>query len=109
MYSFINENDAFKLENYIIKWGISKKKAWNTVWNYEDNAYDEKMNRIRAEITDFLNPFFEKINMDAARKNLQSACTNSFKFPAYMKKQVIMRTILIQTEQSRQDSALTHL
>lgn len=68
MYSFINENDAFKLENYIIKWGISKKKAWNTVWNYEDNAYDEKMNRIRAEITDFLNPFFEKIKYGCSPK-----------------------------------------
>ncbi|HOD92867.1 MAG TPA: PD-(D/E)XK nuclease family protein [Clostridia bacterium] len=61
MYSIIDEKDALKLENYLIKWGISTKKSWHSKWDYENSAYDEKMNVLRLELLNFINPFFESI------------------------------------------------
>lgn len=61
LYSIIDEEDALKLENYIIKWGISAKKAWHNVWDYENNAYDDRMNRLREKIVDSLDAFFNKV------------------------------------------------
>ncbi len=61
MYSIIEIADAQRLENYIIKWGISTKKTWYNVWNYENSTYDSVMDDLRMNIISFLNPFFKSV------------------------------------------------
>ncbi|NLF36343.1 MAG: hypothetical protein GX584_04230 [Clostridiaceae bacterium] len=61
IYSNLTEKESFELENYILKWGISGKTVWHTVWDYENSSYDIKMNELRLSVIQFLDLFFDSI------------------------------------------------
>jgi ATP-dependent helicase/nuclease subunit B len=60
-YSFISEEEAFLLENYLIKWGIQGKGIWNKEWNYEKSEEDYIVNKLKMKITGMFNGFHDCI------------------------------------------------
>ena len=60
-YSFVCEDDAFLLENYLIKWGIQGKGIWNKEWNYEKTEDDFIVNKLRIKIMGMFNDFHDSI------------------------------------------------
>lgn len=57
----IDKQDIFKLENYIIKWGIKGTKWYNKSWQYNDSLTDE-MEQLRKTIVQPLLEFKEKLS-----------------------------------------------
>ena len=68
----IDQDDIFKLENYCIKWGISKNK-WKKDFIYEleeDKKKIENLNELRKKIINPLIILQEKINKNKTAENI---------------------------------------
>lgn len=70
----ISQNEIYNIENYCIKWGISRNKWYKTKWNFEEQ--DSNMEQLRKKIVAPLLSFKEKIEQEKTVKNITKCIYN---------------------------------